>query len=82
VLTDVIIAGDKNEIKKEAEEILKYTGLAIEIQGMCDMKAKVITVITGAAGSFSKSFIQYLSNIPGKHESDELQTTAISGTAT
>ena len=70
MLTDVVIAGDKNIIKEEAEEILKYAGLAIEIQRVWDVKAKVTTVMTGAAGSYSKSFIQYLSNIPGKHESD------------
>jgi hypothetical protein len=58
VLTDVVMAGDKNVIKKEAEEIQKYAGLAIEIQRMWDVKAKVITVIRGAAGSFSESFIQ------------------------
>jgi len=68
-------------IKKETEEILKYTDLTIEIQRMWDVKAKVITVKTEAAGSFSESFIVYLSNRPGEHESDEMQTTAICGTA-
>ena len=42
---------------------------------------KVIPVITGATGTISKSFIKYLSNIPGKHEIKELQKTAILGTA-
>jgi hypothetical protein len=81
VLTYVVISGDKNVIKKEAEEILKYKDFAIEIQRIWDVNAKVIPVITGAAGSFSKSFRQYLSNIPGNHESDELQKAAIFGTA-
>ena len=42
---------------------------------------KVIPVIIGATGTISKSLRQYLSNIPGKHEIKELQTTAILGTA-
>ena len=35
----------------------------------------------GVTGAISKSFSQYLSNIPGKHEIKELQNTAILGTA-
>ena len=37
------------------------------------MKAKVIPVILGAAGTISKSLRQYLSNVPGKHEIKEKQ---------
>jgi hypothetical protein len=45
-------------------------------------KAKKVTlVITGATGTNSKSFRKYLSNLPGKHDIKELQTTAILGTA-
>ena len=40
---------------------------------MWNVKAKVIPVIIGATGTISKSLIQYLSNIPGKHEIKELQ---------
>ena len=32
-------------------------------------------------GTISKSFRKYVSNIPGKHEVEELQKTAILGTA-
>ena len=35
-------------------------------------KTKVIPVIIGATGTISKSFRQYLSNIQGKHEIEEL----------
>jgi len=45
------------------------------------VKVKVIPVIKGATGTISKSFRQYLSNIPGKHEIKELQKTAILDTA-
>jgi hypothetical protein len=37
------------------------------------VKAKVIPVITRATGTISKSFRQYLSNIPRKHEFKELK---------
>jgi len=68
-------------IKKEAEKILKYTDLTIEIQRMWNEKTKVIPVIIGATGTISKSFSKYVSNIPGNHEVKELQKTAILGTA-
>ena len=48
---------------------------------MWNVKTKVMPVIIGATGTISKSFRKYVSNIPGKHEVNELQTTAILGTA-
>ena len=48
---------------------------------MWNVKAKVLPVIIGATGTISKSLRQYLSNISGKHEVQELQKTAILGTA-
>ena len=68
-------------IEKEAEKILKYKDLTIEIQRMWNVKTKVIRVIIGATGTITKSFRKYVSNIPGKHEVKELQKTAILGTA-
>ena len=63
-------------IKKEAEKILKYKDLTIEIQRMWNVKTRVIPVIT-----ISKSFRKYVSDIPGNHDVKELQKTAILGTA-
>jgi hypothetical protein len=80
MLIDVAISGARN-IKKEAEKILKYKDLTIEIQSMWNVKPKVIPVIIGATGTISKSFRKYMSNIPGNDEVKELQTTAILGTA-
>ena len=40
MLIDVAISGDRNVIKKEAEEILKYKDLTIEIQRMWKVKTK------------------------------------------
>ena len=73
MLVDVAISGDRNIIKKEAEKILKYKDLTIEIQRMQNVKTKVIPVIIGATGAISKSFRKYVTNIPGNHEVKELQ---------
>ena len=40
MLIDVAIPGDRNVIKKEAEKILKYKDLTIEIQRMSECKNK------------------------------------------
>jgi len=74
-------AGNRSVIKKEAEKVLKYKDLTIEIQRMWNVKIKVMPVIIGATGTISKSFRKYMGNIPRKHEVKELQKTAILGTA-
>jgi len=81
MLIDVAISGERNVIKKEAEKILKYKDLTIEIQRMWNVKTKAIPVTIGATGTISKSFRKYLSKIPGKYEVKELQKTVILGTA-
>jgi hypothetical protein len=68
-------------IKKEAENILKYKDLTTEIQRMWNVKTKVTPVTIGETGTISKSFRKYLSSVPGKHDSKELQKTAVLGTA-
>jgi len=45
MLIDVAISEDRNVIEKEAGKILKYKDLTIDIQGMCNVKTKVIPVI-------------------------------------
>jgi hypothetical protein len=69
---DVAISGNQNEIKKEAEKILKY--LTTGIQHMWNIKAKLIPVIIWASGTTSRSFTQYLSNTLGKYKIKEVQT--------
>jgi len=81
MLIDVAISGDRKVIKKEAEKILKYKDLTIEIQRMWNVKTKVIPVIIGGDWDYFKVIQKYVSNIPGKHEVKELQKTAILGTA-
>ena len=41
MLIDVVISGDRNVIKKEAEKILKYKDLTTEIQRMWKVKTRV-----------------------------------------
>jgi hypothetical protein len=48
---------------------------------MWNVKTRVIPIIIGATGTFSKSFRKHMSSIPGKHEVRELQKIAILGTA-
>ena len=62
---------DDDVIKNEAEKILKYKDLTIEIQCTWKVKTRVIPVIIGATGTISKSFRKYISNIPGNHEAKE-----------
>jgi hypothetical protein len=59
--------GDKNMIKKEAEKIIKYKDITIEIRRLWNVKTKVIPVIIGATGTTSKSFRKYASNVPNNH---------------
>ena len=63
MIIDVAISEDRNVIKKEVEEILKYKDLTVEIQRMWNVKPKVIPVIIGATGTISKSFRKYASNV-------------------
>jgi hypothetical protein len=81
MLLDVASLGERNVIKKEAEKIIKYKDLTIEIQRMWNVKTRVIPVIIEATGTISKSFRKYVSNLPGNHEVKKLQETAILGTA-
>jgi hypothetical protein len=62
MLTDVGNSGDRNVIKKEAEKILKYKDLTIEIQRVWNVKTKMMLIIKVATGIISKSFRKYLSN--------------------
>ena len=54
MLIDVVISGDRNVVKKEAEKILKYKDLTIEIRRLWNVKARVIPVVIGATGTISR----------------------------
>ena len=53
-MIDVAISADSSVIKKEAEKILKYKDLTVEIERMWNVKTAVIPVIIGATGTISK----------------------------
>ena len=80
MLIDVAIPGDRNVIKKEAEKILKYKNLTIEIRSKWHAKTKVIPATTRAIGTTDILYGKYLSKVPGKYNFKELQETAILGT--
>jgi hypothetical protein len=73
MLIDVTIPRDRNVIQKEAEKILKYKDITIEIQHMWNVKTRVIPVINGAIGTISKSLRKYVSNIPGNTENSLIE---------
>jgi hypothetical protein len=73
MLVYVAIFGDRNVIKKEAEDVLKYKDLIGETQRIWNVKEKIVPIIIGASGTISKSLRPYLSNIPGKHKIIVLQ---------
>jgi hypothetical protein len=77
-LTANAISRDRNVTGKEAEKILEYKDLTIEIQRMWNVK-KVIPVIIGATETILNPFRKYMNNIPGNHEIQELPKTAILG---
>jgi hypothetical protein len=81
LLINVATPTDRNVIKKEAEKILKYKDLLIEIQIMRKMKTEIIPINIRATGTVSKSLEKYLANIPGEHDVRELQKTATLGSS-
>lgn len=80
-LIDVSVPSDYNIITKEAEKLLKYKDLAIEIQRMWKTKVKIVPIIIGSTGYVGKNFKQYLESIPGTHDEKQLQKTTVLGTA-
>jgi hypothetical protein len=76
LLIDFAVSGGRNVIQKEAEKISKGKDLTIEIQRMWNVKTEVVAVRTEAAGTISKSFSKYLSNIPRTHDIKELRSGA------
>jgi hypothetical protein len=67
MLIDVAISRDRNVIKKEVANIIKYKDLTTKIQRMWSVKTNVIPVIIGATETIAKSFRKHLNNTPGKH---------------
>jgi len=52
-----------NMITKEVEKFTKYEDLTSEMELICNIQSKSISIILGANGTMSKSFRQYASNV-------------------
>jgi len=81
MLIDVAITGDRNVIKKEAEKILQYEELKIEVQCMWNVKTKSDTGNNGGGWNRFKIIHTISEQHTGKRLIKELQTTAILCTA-
>ena len=77
----VAIPANRNVVQKEAEEMLKYKSLCIEIQRMWSLKCTIIPVIIGATGIITRSLRKHLETVLGRHSIDSLQKTAVLGTS-
>ena len=80
-LIDVAIPAVRNVVQNEAEKMLKYKSLCIEVQRMWNLKCTILPVIIGATGIVMRSLRKNLEAVPGKHSIDLLQKTAILGTS-
>jgi len=56
---------DRNVVRREAEQNLKYKTLRIEIQRTWNLKCMVIPVIIGATGIITEGLKTNLEAIPG-----------------
>lgn len=81
LIIDVAIPSDRNIVKKEAEKVLKYKSLLIEVQRMWNVKANIIPIVIGATGFVTTNMKKHLEKIPGKHSYGEIQKTVVLGTA-
>ena len=81
-LVDISIPVCGNIIRKEAEKIVKYKDLEIEIQKCWNLKKiSTIPVIVGALGTVSKGIENHLNNLSPNAEFKVIQKTALLGTA-
>ena len=81
IIIIIIIPADRNVVQKEAEKMLIYSSLCIEMQRMWNLKCTIVPVIIGATGIVTRSLRKNLETVPGKHSIDSLQKTGILGTA-
>jgi hypothetical protein len=61
---------------EETEKIKKYQDLKIELQQMCNVKARVVSVVERALGTTSPRIEKHLDNIPGNHNVRPLLNSA------
>jgi hypothetical protein len=76
-LIDIAVSGNEYVIKKEADKSLKEIHLTMEIQRVWNVITYVMSVITEATGTISKSFRKYQNNLFGKRNIQKIQKTVI-----
>ena len=72
MLAEGAVSEDRSVNKKEAEKILKYKNLTIEIQRMWNIKTKMIPVIIGATGTISESFRKHVETMKSRNYRKQL----------
>ena len=80
-IIDIAVPNDINIKEKEHEKIEKYQPLKEELSRIWKVKTKVVPVVVGALGAITPTQEQWLKEIPGQHNSIQLQKSALLGTA-
>ena len=80
-IIDIAVPMDGNIKKKEIEKVEKYQPLREELTRLWQVKTTVTPVVIGALGSITPAHEKWLETIAGKHQSCELQKSALLGTA-
>ena len=80
-MIDVSVPADHNVVSKEAEKMLKYKDLAIEVSRMWHTSVTVVPVIVGALGTTSKEHEKWIEEIPGNASVVEIQRSVLYGSA-
>ena len=81
LLLDISVPSDTNTSLKTYEKLSKYKDLEIELGRAWKLKTQTVPIIIGALGSINKNVKQYLNEIPGKIEINEIQKITLLGTA-
>ena len=78
-LIDFSVPNDKNVVSKEKEKVDHYRELAKEIRKIHHVRTKVIPIVVGALGVFSKNLESHLKELEMAYIRRTLQVSAILG---
>lgn len=81
LLIDISVPADDNVGRAYADKLAKYGDLRVEICRMWHCQSRVIPVILGALGTVHAGIARCLDSIPGRHNLQHLQKTALLGSA-
>ena len=80
-IVDFSVPNDKNIVVKEKEKLDHYRDLAKEVRKMFHVKTKVVPIVVGALGVFSKNLDGYLKELDMPYVRRTLQVSAILGSS-